>query len=125
MHFSAIAAASSLAVLSQIQYTPAPFAAGLGLALGMEGAAISTADGALATLGGGAIAGGIGQIGRRISRFPFVSKRVDLPPGVSQETYQQCQNQLNGDGVHVEISGSTPNSKPCQQRLSPIVKRMH
>ncbi|KAJ5090748.1 hypothetical protein N7532_009432 [Penicillium argentinense] len=110
MHFSAIAAASILAVFSQVQYAPAPFAAGLGLALGMESAAIATADGALATLGGGAIAGGVGQIGRRMSRFPFVSKRVDLPPGVSQESYQQCQDQLNGDGVRVEISGSTPDT---------------
>ncbi|KAJ5341498.1 hypothetical protein N7541_010622 [Penicillium brevicompactum] len=110
MHFSAIAAASALAVLSQVQYAPAPFVAGLGAALGMEAAAITAADGTLATLGGGAIAGGVGHISRRLSRSPFVSKRVDLPPGVSQESFDQCQDQLKGDGVHVTISGSTPDT---------------
>ncbi|KAJ5338655.1 hypothetical protein N7452_005383 [Penicillium brevicompactum] len=106
MHFSAIAAASALAVLSQVQYAPAPFVAGLGAALGMEAAAITAADGTLATLGGGAIAGGVGHISRRLSRSPFVSKRVDLPPWC----LPGCQDQLKGDGVHVTISGSTPDT---------------
>ena len=111
MRFSAVAAASTLAVLSQVQYAPAPFAVGIGAALGMSGAAIATADGALATLGSGAIAGGVGHISRRMTGWPLKSKRVDLPAGVSQESWDQCQDQLNGDGVKVTISGSTPDSK--------------
>ncbi|KAJ6094997.1 hypothetical protein N7467_002510 [Penicillium canescens] len=111
MRFSAIAAASTLAVLSQVQYAPAPFAVGLGGLLGMSTAAIGTADGALATLGGGAIAGGVGKISRRMSGWPFTKRApVDLPAGVSQESWQQCQDQLNEPGVHVEISGSTPDT---------------
>ncbi|KAJ5326538.1 uncharacterized protein N7506_009640 [Penicillium brevicompactum] len=122
MHFSAIAAASALAVLSQVQYAPAPFVAGLGAALGMEAAAITAADGTLATLGGGAIAGGVGHISRRLSRSPFVSKRVDLPPGVSQESFDQCQDQLKGDGVHVTISGSTPDRcSPACMNLATVL----
>ena len=125
MRFSAIAAASTLAILSQVQYAPAPFAVGLGGLLGMSTAAIGTADGALATLGGGAIAGGVGKISRRMSGWPFTKRApVDLPAGVSQESWQQCQDQLNEPGVHVEISGSTPDSKSRRRGLSPYVRNI-
>jgi len=112
MRVSTVAAASTIVIFSQVQYCPAPFALGLGGLLGMSTAAIGTADGALATMGSGAIAGGIGKISRRMSRWPVVKRTpVNLPPGVSQESYQQCQDQLNGPGVHVEISGSPPDGK--------------
>lgn len=112
MRVFAVAAASLVAIVSQVQYCPAPFVLGLGAMLGMDAAAIGAADGALATIGSGAVAGGVGKISRRMSRWPIVKRApVNLPPGVSQESYQQCQDQLKGDDVHVEISGSAPDSK--------------
>lgn len=97
MRVSALAALSVGAVFSTMQYCPAPFSLiAVPLVEGLTEAAGVTAD---ATLGSGVIAGGIGQIG----------KRANLPPGVSQHSYDQCKNQLNG--AHVHLSSPSAHSK--------------
>lgn len=96
MRVSTLAALSVGAVFSTMQYCPAPFSLIAVPLVGMtEGAAV-TAD---ATLGSGVIAGGIGKIG----------KRANLPPGVSQHSYDQCKNQLNS--AHVHLSSPSAHSK--------------
>lgn len=91
MRVSALAALSVGAGFSAMQYCLAPFSLiAVPLVEGLSASAGLTAD---ATLGSGVIAGGIGQIGNK--------KRADLPPGVPQDAYDLCQNQLNGAQVHL------------------------
>ncbi|RJE26420.1 hypothetical protein PHISCL_01221 [Aspergillus sclerotialis] len=99
MRAPALAALSAISLFSAVQYCPAPFFFVIGPAVGMEAAAAATVDGSLIS---GAVAGGIGRAGK--------DKRAatDLPPGVSQQSVDQCNDQLNG--AQVTLSGPTPDS---------------
>ncbi|KAL4744287.1 hypothetical protein BDW72DRAFT_199744 [Aspergillus terricola var. indicus] len=125
MRVSALAAFSIGAVFSGIQYCPAPFLALAG-PLAISGATAAAADGALASMAGGAIAGGIGQIEKRTLKGWRSWKRFDLPAGVSQESFQQCQDQLGTTGT-VQLSGLEPdgvrvdNVPPACMNLATVI----
>lgn len=97
-----VALLSGSALFSLLQTCPAPFAAGLGAALGMASATITAADSITGAAVSGAIAGGIGHASR-VRRAA-----ADLPAGVSQESWQQCQDSLQGSNIH--LSGTVPDS---------------
>lgn len=95
-----------------VQYCPAPFAIAIGPAIGMTAAATAAADGALASMAGGAIAGGIGKAPSRFRRNP-----IDLPAGVPQYNWDMCQDQLKD--AHVSLQGIEPNGTWKQHKNPP------
>lgn len=105
----AVVALSAGALFSLVQFCPAPFSflGALGV-LSTEGAAegaLAAADGGLASMAGGAIAGGIGAAASNHHKRQSIP---NLPPGVSQQSVQQCQDQLKG--AHITLTGTPPNS---------------
>lgn len=80
MHFFTTTAVSALAALSLVQFCPAPPAV-IGAVAG--------------GLGGGAISGGIAA--------GTQNSRRDLPSGVSQESIDQCTQQINDQGTPVNV----------------------
>lgn len=80
MHVFTTTAAGSLAILSLVQFSPAPPAV-IGAVAG--------------GLGGGAISGGIAA-GTK-------NHRRALPPGVSEESLGQCTQQINSQGGPVNV----------------------
>ncbi|BCS17658.1 uncharacterized protein APUU_10486A [Aspergillus puulaauensis] len=87
MHFFTTTAVSALAALSLVQFCPAPPAVIGAIAGG---------------LGGGAISGGIAA-GTKNSRR-------DLPAGVSQESIDQCTQQINDQGSPVNVYSTGDSS---------------
>lgn len=88
MHFFTTTAVSALAALSLVQFCPAPPAVIGAIAGG---------------LGGGAISGGIAA-GTKNSRR-------DLPAGVSQESIDQCTQQINDQGTPVNVYSTGDSCK--------------
>lgn len=103
MKVFSLAAISTAAIFSMVQYCPAPFAIAIGPALGMTAAATAAADGAVASVAGGAIAGGIGKAPSRFRR----RAAFDLPAGVPQYNWDMCQDQLKN--AQVFLHGIEPN----------------
>ncbi|KAJ5180235.1 hypothetical protein N7492_003445 [Penicillium capsulatum] len=101
MKVFSLAAISTAAIFSMVQYCPAPFAIALGPALGMTAAGATAADGVIASMAGGAIAGGIGKAPSRFRRMP-----IQLPDGIPQYNWDQCKDQLKG--AHVSLKGLEP-----------------
>lgn len=116
MKFFSLAALSVTALFSMVQYCPAPFAV-VGPILGMTTEAITAADSVLASMASGAIAGGI-SAGAAKSKGGKGKRGVPagFPPGVSEQAWQQCENQLKG--AHIYLKGKPnngtlpPNSVP-------------
>ncbi|KAJ6001303.1 hypothetical protein N7499_002783 [Penicillium canescens] len=100
MHLLSLAAVSATAILSMVQYAPAPFLL-IAEASVETAATVASADGAL----GGAALGGAGaaSVGHGISSSTRRSP-MNLPAGVSQNSWDLCQGQL--DGAHVHFSGT-------------------
>lgn len=88
MHFFTTTAVSALAALSLVQFCPAPPAV-IGAVAG--------------GLGGGAISGGIAA--------GTQNSRRDLPSGVSQESIDQCTQQINDQGTPVNVYSTGDDCK--------------
>lgn len=95
MHFFTTTAVSALAALSLVQFCPAPPAV-IGAVAG--------------GLGGGAISGGIAA-GTKNSRR-------DLPAGVSQESIDQCTQQINDQGTPVNVYSTGDDCKIKSHRCT-------
>ncbi|KAJ6121972.1 hypothetical protein N7512_004437 [Penicillium capsulatum] len=108
MKVFSLAAISTAAIFSMVQYCPAPFAIALGPALGMTAAGATAADGVIASMAGGAIAGGIGKAPSRFRRMP-----IQLPDGIPQYNWDQCKDQLKG--AHVSLKGLEPKGTQAQK----------
>lgn len=89
MHAFTTTTAGTLAILSLVQFCPAP------------PAAIAAVVGGL---GGGAISGGIVAGSQK--------HRRSLPPGVSQESLDQCVQQINSQGAPVNVYSTGDDCKP-------------
>ncbi|KAJ5643428.1 uncharacterized protein N7484_005935 [Penicillium longicatenatum] len=101
MQLLGLAAVSATAMLSMVQYAPAPFLLLTEAAVETAGA-VAAADGSLggAVLGGAASASVAHGISSSTRRSP-----IDLPAGVSQHSWDLCKGEL--DGAHVKFSGTT------------------
>ena len=88
MHAFTTTTAGALAILSLVQFCPAPPAV-IGAVAG--------------GLGGGAISGGI---------VAGSKDRRDLPAGVSQESLDQCIQQINSQGGPVNVYSTGDDCKP-------------
>lgn len=114
MQLLSLAAVSATAILSMVQYAPAPFL--LIVEASVETAAtVAAADGAL----GGAALGGAGaaSVAHGISSSTRRSP-INLPAGVSQHSWDLCQGQLNG--AHVHFSGTNN----CKSQIAPDETRL-
>jgi hypothetical protein len=109
MQLLGLAAVSATAMLSMVQYAPAPF-------LLLTEAAVETAGAVAAAVGslGGAVLGGAASasVAHGISSSTRRSP-IDLPAGVSQHSWDLCKGEL--DGAHVKFSGTTN----CKSQIMP------
>lgn len=114
MQLLSMAAVSAIAILSMVQYAPAPFLLIVGATV-ETASTIAAADGAL----GGAALGGAGaaSIAHGIKSSTRRSP-INLPAGVSQHSWDLCKGQLSG--AHVHFSGTNN----CKSQIAPDETRL-